>query len=105
MWVAGLLVLIALVLAVRGYMRKSEVRITQPSPVPYLVPVNYAPPVELETLPGVGRVVARRIIDYRNNVGVIDTVEKFSIASGLSLKRVMAIRSRITFHTGNGAED
>jgi competence protein ComEA len=58
--------------------------------------LNTANQVELENLPGIGEVLAGRIIDYRTQQGFFRTIEDVKEVSGIGDKRFEAIRELIT---------
>jgi competence protein ComEA len=60
---AGALVLFAV--AAAGWVRGGTDAGPPPRPAPYLVDLNAAPAGEIEALPGVGRVLAERIVAAR----------------------------------------
>jgi competence protein ComEA len=61
-----------------------------------LVDINTAPAEELETLPGVGEVTARRIIEYRQANGPFQTVEDIQNVSGIGPKTFQGFQGMIT---------
>jgi competence ComEA-like helix-hairpin-helix protein len=48
--------------------------------------INDVGTVELESLPGIGRVLARRIIDYRDRIGKFKSLEELKQVNGIGDK-------------------
>ncbi len=61
-----------------------------------LVAVNRATAAELETLPGVGPVLASRIVAYRDENGPFSTVEDLLSVPGIGEAKLAALRDLIT---------
>lgn len=61
-----------------------------------LLNLNTATAAELETLPGIGAVLAQRIVDYRAEHGPFAAVEDIMKVSGIGDKKYEAIESLIT---------
>ncbi len=61
-----------------------------------VVNINTASANELETLPGIGEVTARRIIDYREAHGPFETIEDIQNVPGIGEKTFEGMRDRIT---------
>jgi len=57
--------------------------------------LNQASLEELEKLPGIGEVLAQRIIDYRNQNGPFENIEDIKKVSGIGEKKFEAIKDLI----------
>ncbi len=60
------------------------------------IDINAATRAELESLPGIGPVLAQRIIDYRESHGPFVSVEAMDDVPGIGPKRLETMRDRIT---------
>ena len=67
-----------------------------PQSISYLININTATSAELETLPGIGPVLAQRIIDDRTANGPYRDVADLNRVSGISEKLIDDIRAQIT---------
>lgn len=60
------------------------------------VNINTASSEELQTLHGIGPVLAQRIIDYREANGGFEKIEEITSVSGISVKTYEAVKDYIT---------
>ena len=58
--------------------------------------INTASPAELTDLPGIGTVLAGRIVDYRTQYGFFAAIEDIMRVSGIGQKRFEALMDKIT---------
>ena len=63
---------------------------------PDLINLNTADQALLETLPGIGPTIAKRIIEYRNTIGSFASKEEIMNISGIGKKKYSAIEGLIT---------
>ncbi len=61
-----------------------------------LININTASQGELETLPGIGPALAQSIIDYRETIGLFETIEDIMKVSGIGTAKFEAMRDLIT---------
>lgn len=64
--------------------------------VPAILDLNTATVEQLQTLPGIGPVIAERIIAYRNEVGNFETVGELMNVLGIGEKKLEAIWDLVT---------
>ena len=65
--------------------------------VPSIININTASQSQLENLPGIGPVMASRIIDYRSQNGEFKTLEDLEKVKGIGTKKAQAIKAYIIF--------
>lgn len=63
---------------------------------PMLVDLNSATEEELCTLPGIGPVIAKRILAYRQEIHAFSSIEQIMEVDGIGEKKFEAIREKIT---------
>ncbi len=61
-----------------------------------LISINKASLEDLDSLPGIGEVIAQRIIDYRNRVAGFKTVEEIMEVSGIGEVKYNNIKGLIS---------
>lgn len=64
--------------------------------------LNSATLRELETLPGVGPVLARRIIDFREKKGGFRRIEELLVIPGISERKWKLIKDRVEIKQNAG---
>ena len=69
---------------------------------PDRVDVNTAPAADLETLPGIGESLARRIIAYREANGPFGSIEEIMEVSGIGEAKFAELEDRVTVDNGKG---
>lgn len=65
-----------------------------------LIDINTAPAYVLETLPGIGGVKAKAIVDYRDAHGPFKTIEDLMKVKGIGAKTLNNIKKLITVSDG-----
>lgn len=63
---------------------------------PKIIDVNTATSAQLQTLPGIGPVLAERIIAYREEYGAFESVGELMNVSGIGEKKLEAIWDLVT---------
>ncbi len=63
-----------------------------------LVSINSADATELESLPGVGPVLAQRIIEYRESEGGFSSAEQLRRVEGIGPKKFEQIKDKVTIN-------
>ena len=61
-----------------------------------LVSINNATIAQLESLPGIGKTTARKIIEYRDEAGPFTSIDQLLNVSGIGEKKFAAIEEQIT---------
>jgi len=60
--------------------------------------INYASEKQLQNLPGIGPVLAKRIVEYREKKGGFKTTEELKEVNGIGDKKFEKIRSLVTIN-------
>lgn len=66
-----------------------------PPPAPAILDLNRATVAELDTLPGIGPVLAERIVAYRTTHGRFTSVDELREVNGIGQAKLAEIRSRV----------
>lgn len=74
----------------------SSEEVSSGNSVSFPINVNTATSAQLENLPGIGPVIAQRIVDYRNTYGPFSSPGQLINVSGIGEKRLAAIWDYIT---------
>lgn len=70
--------------------------LTSPAGESQKINLNLATAEDLETLPGIGEVLAQRIIEHRESNGPFTTVDELQEVSGIGEQRLADIRDQVT---------
>lgn len=73
----------------------SQITVTASSPDTTRVNINTASTAELTALPGIGEVLAQRIVDYRERVGGFESVEQLKEVSGIGDAKFSAVKELV----------
>ncbi len=83
--------------------RQEQTRLPPRSPEPVnRLDINAAGPRELESLPGIGPVLARRIVEFRAKNPPFRRVEEILIVRGIGRRKFEALRDRIRVTDSTG---
>jgi len=69
---------------------------TSPTSTSQLININLSSQEELESLPGIGTVLAERIVKYRTNYGPFESIEDLLVIYGLTKDIFELIKNQIT---------
>ena len=79
-------------------MDRNEAVISENTDFSISVNINLAFSKDLESIPGIGEVIARRIVDYRNQFGSFEGLEDLKKVKGIGDKKIEAIKEYVTFN-------
>ena len=71
------------------------------APSPHLLDLNRANVHELETLPGIGAVLAQRVIAFRESLGGFRRIEDLRDVKGIGAKKFDRLKLLVTVSTSN----
>ncbi|MBQ1768487.1 MAG: ComEA family DNA-binding protein [Oscillospiraceae bacterium] len=76
---------------------ESNIKLTEASnDTAGIVNINTAGVEQLQTLPGIGEALAKRIIEYREEFGPFQSVDELQSVSGIGKAKLDSIRDKIT---------
>ena len=75
-----------------------QIHVYKQGEIPQKVNINTAEAWLLEALPGIGEVLARRIIDYRNENGPFLQIEDLKMVEGIGASTFDRLKDKITVH-------
>lgn len=81
------------------YIDKTEEETTESAEVPadnVVIDINSATVAQLESLPGIGETLGKRIIEYREKIGGFTAIEEITNVEGIGGKKFEAIKDCIT---------
>ena len=87
-----------------GAVIETEVEVPREEIAPDFPPVdlNTATAEELDTLPGIGESLARRIIAYREANGPFGSIEEIMEVNGIGEAKFAELKDRVTVDNGKG---
>jgi len=72
------------------------------TPISGTLDLNRASEKEIETLPGIGPVLAERIVEYRQSRGAFHDIEQLRSVKGIGKKKFERIRSLVSVTSSKG---
>lgn len=95
------LALVALLAALAVPAIAQQAATAQPAPAPAakaeaVINLNTATAADLESLPGIGKATAQRILEYRQKSGGFKKVEELMNVKGIGEKSFLKIKNRLT---------
>lgn len=81
------------------YIDKTKEETTEAAEVPadvVVIDINSATAAQLESLPGIGETLGKRIIQYREKIGRFTAIEEITNVEGIGSKKFEAIKDCIT---------
>lgn len=71
---------------------------------PPLIDINSASYSELQNLPGIGPVIAQRIVDYRSANGAFSAIDSLINVKGIGKEKMNQLRNLITIQKSRGED-
>ena len=99
---AAVLAIVLGVSVASAQQRPAAGKAAQEAPAP--VNLNTATVPQLETLPGIGRATAERILEYRQKNGAFKKIEELMNVRGIGEKSFLKLKPLITVTAGKGEQ-
>ena len=68
----------------------------------HAIDVNLSTAQELEALPGIGPILAQRIVEYRSQIGGFQSIQELDHVKGIGPKKLQALRPLIKISPNTG---
>jgi comEA protein len=100
LFIAGLILIGSVLRLFKANSADKDLSSPKPSRVVYSAPfnINKASAVELETISGIGGVIAQRIIKYRDEFGPFGSPEDLKKVKGIGDKKLEVIIEQVNFN-------
>lgn len=73
------------------------------NPVSNAIDLNFSTSRELEALPGIGPILAKRIVDHRKLVGEFQSIQDLDRVKGIGAKKLQALRPLVKISSKNNS--
>lgn len=77
--------------------KRAVKKLTVSESIKNTININKASAQDLEKLPGIGKIIAQRIIDYREQHGSFTKIDDLEKVKGLGKKKINRIKNQVVF--------